>query len=110
MDGCAEQHCLCAGDWESFPYCVYGQPAPTISNIKMLSGEQLMELCLALSECSSWPGAGTSHRQMDLLWGVHPGKRQKSCELQPTFDKARVGSQCASKMGFILFFRHFSIL
>lgn len=107
---------------ESFPYCMYSQPAPTVSKIKLLSWEQIVELCLPLFwellmaeqeggfrwGChvrespgplgSAELGTDTSSRQIDLVCGFPSEKRHKGCKLQPSFDKACVGSQCTSKM------------
>lgn len=82
-----------------FPYCAYGQPAPTISNVKMLSGEQLVELCSALSECSSWRGAGTSRRQMDLLWAFILEKDRKAVTCSPLLIKLAWGHSALPKWG-----------
>lgn len=39
--------CWRLGAFSNFPYCMYSQPAPTISKIKIPSWEQIMELLLA---------------------------------------------------------------
>lgn len=51
---------------KSFAYCMYSQPAPTVSKIKMPSWEQILELCFPLS----W-GLLMAERGGGFRWDCH---------------------------------------
>lgn len=87
--------------------CLFSEGSSWLS--KEASGEIVMSgRTLGLREVLCL-GADTSSRQIYLVCGFHPEDRHESCNLQPSFDKACMGSQRASKMVLKPFFRHFSI-